>query len=706
LVSAVGFFPDEITMQVLSLLQSSLPHCQLALRLPGEEGSLVFPDQPWRVAGLEEWLETGTLEVRQGLPAGWLLLRIAPWNSSTRSGCLLCLQSLEEPGQATVEALSQTVRLVWQREESRRCESWRSQLLQSMLHQSLDLIALMQVDGRVFYHTPSLARLLQWGPQQGAVLNYLDWVHPDDRTLVRDRSLRVAGGEAIAAATEYRLLTQNRQQVHCVESWFSNVESQAGILFIVIHSRDISSRKAAAQTLLSRELRYRKLLNETRQAVFEFDASGVVTSVNDNWELVTGVSARCTLGRPLRDFFDLPETFELPLHLELACRSNPRGWVELWLHQERDHHDRWWGAVLDVSERSVLRRKLQDVGQLVDHVSEMVFRLNQEGRVTYHNSAGHVSASDCRPGLLGRKFFDEFCLPEGFFVEEVLAEVMQAGVWSGQLHQAGADGSCSLVAAHISKASPEEGGFLVTCRDVTRQAHLEDQLRSSQRLASLGLLVGGVAHDFNNLLQVIQGNCVLEQDFRRQRNLESTEYLSDIIEATDRAFTMTRQLLNFAGRGPAAKVTLDLIRVMPETIRLLNRWFPGELECQWASSLAEARVDFAPGQLQQVVLNLAINARDAMPRGGSLEVSLDGVETGYCLSFRDTGTGMTESQREKIFEPFYTTKGSKGTGLGLAVVHGIVSAHGGHIEVQSSLGEGTTFLIYLRKALESETGRA
>ena len=228
---------------------------------------------------------------------------------------------------------------------------------------------------------------------------------------------------------------------------------------------------------------------------------------------------------------------------------------------------------------------------------------------------------------------------------------------------------------------------------------LEEQWLAQQRLESVGLMVSGVVHDFNNLLQIISSNCSLEQIFRQEEGLPASVNLSDILDACERARIMTQQLLNFSIRQPTARVNIDLNAVMTEIMNLIQRWLPKQIQCSWKSNVIDGRVNFTPGQLHQVALNLAINARDAMvDEGGHLWVTLEAEKGDFRLSFSDSGVGMTEGQIEKIFDPFYTTKGSAGTGLGLSTVKSIISDHGGRIEVHSKPGEGTTFQVFIPRA--------
>lgn len=247
-------------------------------------------------------------------------------------------------------------------------------------------------------------------------------------------------------------------------------------------------------------------------------------------------------------------------------------------------------------------------------------------------------------------------------------------------------------------------------KDITAQREMEEQLRQSQKMEAVGLLAGGIAHDFNNLLAVIQLQTSLLLT-TRELAPRLRKGMEEIMEASERAANLTRQLLTFSRREQKHAKDLNLAEIVDTTIKLLRRILGEEIALETRYSAALPPVHADPGMMEQVLMNLAINARDAMPRGGRLTVTLErivadekrvaahpGVEAGafVCLSVSDTGMGIAPAHLARIFEPFFTTKEKgEGTGLGLATVFGIVEQHGGWVEVASALGAGTTFRVYL-----------
>ena len=248
-------------------------------------------------------------------------------------------------------------------------------------------------------------------------------------------------------------------------------------------------------------------------------------------------------------------------------------------------------------------------------------------------------------------------------------------------------------------------------RDISERKRLEAQLRQVQKMEAIGQLAGGVAHDFNNLLVVMRGNAELMMLDEDKLPASAKECLNQITEAAERASNLTRQLLTFSRKQVMQSRPLELNEVLGNMTKMLTRLI-GEnirLQCRYAPGLPRVQAD--AGMLEQVIVNLVVNARDAMPNGGQLEVGTDlatldeaqartnpegrpGVFV--CITVRDNGIGISPEDLQHIFEPFFTTKDAgRGTGLGLATVYGIVKQHQGWIDVVSEAGSGTTFKIYL-----------
>ncbi|MBP1179348.1 CHASE3 domain-containing protein [Methylobacterium sp. PvR107] len=266
----------------------------------------------------------------------------------------------------------------------------------------------------------------------------------------------------------------------------------------------------------------------------------------------------------------------------------------------------------------------------------------------------------------------------------------------------------------IRRTQMPDGGFVLTISDMTKRAQAEGVLREAQKMQAIGQLTGGIAHDFNNLLQVILGNlefvrAKLDGDGKLQSRIERAAW------AAERGATLTGQLLAFARKQPLAPAAIDLAATMPDLVPLLRRTLGEHIEVRYVESAGLWPAMADPAQLESAVLNLALNARDAMPGGGRLTIEIGNkvldeayardhaeVEAGdyTMLAVSDTGHGMTPDVVKRVFEPFFTTKpDGKGTGLGLAMVFGFVKQSGGHVKIYSEPNQGTTVKIYLPRAI-------
>ncbi len=350
--------------------------------------------------------------------------------------------------------------------------------------------------------------------------------------------------------------------------------------------------------------------------------------------------------------------------------------------------------------------------RLVENSQDGVFVI-AEGRVAFANEAFAAAFGRPLTETVGRRF-EELVAPEDVARVRGLQDDRLAGRETPDqyeircLHPDGV--GRTLVSVHVSTI--EDGGapaILGTARDLTEHRRLEEQLRLSQRIESLGLLAGGVAHDFNNLLMAIMGSAEL-----LARRLSSTEQSSEELEtirrSSQRAAELTRGLLAFARRQVLENVALDLNQVVEAVLPILRRLIPESIRIEFTAAPEPAGARGDRGQLDQVLVNLAVNCRDAMPDGGLIRISTATVSLGaeYCatrpwarpgrytmIAVADSGAGMPPEVLEHIFEPFFTTKErGRGTGLGLSVVFGIVKQHGGMIDVESTPAAGTTFRIY------------
>ncbi|MBI4577983.1 MAG: response regulator, partial [Planctomycetes bacterium] len=371
-----------------------------------------------------------------------------------------------------------------------------------------------------------------------------------------------------------------------------------------------------------------------------------------------------------------------------------------------------WRAVRHAVERhrrlllsetlAAVRAREADLEGLIEAHMDAVLLVDGAGRLVRVNAAAAAFFGRPREVMLGTPF--PYPLVLGESVEIEVPWPPGARVGEMKVSEVGYQG---------------ERHRLATIRDLTDRRRMEEELRQAQKMEAIGRLAGGVAHDFNNLLGVIMAYGELIQDGVDERDPIRAD-LEEVLKAARRAAGLTRQLLAFSRRQFIQPRPVDLREVVFEVEGLLGRLLGEDIAIDSRAAGEPWPVRADPGQVEQVVMNLAVNARDAMPRGGRLLIRLENVSLAALdvadlppgdyvrLSVSDTGEGMDDQTRMRIFEPFFTTKEKgKGTGLGLSTVYGIVKQHGGHIEAVSAPGEGATFHVWFPAAPGDEVaGRA
>jgi signal transduction histidine kinase len=340
--------------------------------------------------------------------------------------------------------------------------------------------------------------------------------------------------------------------------------------------------------------------------------------------------------------------------------------------------------------------------RIIENNADGIVIVDEQGRIRFINPAAELLFGRSAETLVGEMF--EFPVVTG---ENTEIDIVQP------------EGK-TLVAEIRAEATSWEGEtvLLVSLRDITDRQQLEEQLRQSQKMEAVGKLAGGVAHDFNNLLTVITGYSELLLKRTPDDQEAHRKDIEQIKKASQRAASLTRQLLAFSRKQMLQPKVLNLNQIVADLGKMLRRLIGEDVELVTVLTPELGLVKADPSQIEQVIMNLVINARDAMPQGGRLTVETRNIhlDKGYArryvdvepgpyvlLATSDTGHGMTPEIRDRIFEPFFTTKEQgKGTGLGLATVHGIIKQSGGHIWVYSEPGQGTTFEIYLPQIEETD----
>jgi PAS domain S-box-containing protein len=474
-------------------------------------------------------------------------------------------------------------------------------------------------------------------------------------------------------------------------------------------------QKRSAEALDASEVKYRSMVENIKEVIFQMNEFGHWTFLNPAWTAVTGFEVQPTIGTFFLEYVhDEDREHNRHIFLQLLsqrldyCRYETRFltkngkvrsvevYAQLTLNSDGTVLG-LSGSLIDVTDRKLAEHAVQKLAAFPQVNPNPVLEFAADGSLTYSNEAARELARSfgkedlagvlpADPGAIARD-----CLATG--QKRLREEVCIDGrtiIWS---------------------FFPVVANQVVHCygADVTDVLNLEAQFRHAQKLESVGQLAAGVAHDFNNILTVIQGysECLLA---RCQSDSTMSGPLKQISDAAKRAAALTRQLLMFSRKQVIQTKVLDLNSVLQNLANMLLRLLGEDisLEAEYLPELPLIEAD--TGMLEQIVMNLAVNSRDAMPKGGKLHIatSLVDINEDYaghhpdartgsfvCLSVTDTGCGMDRKTLDRIFEPFFSTKEvGKGTGLGLATVYGLVKQHQGWIEVSSAVGVGTTFRIY------------
>jgi PAS domain S-box-containing protein len=372
-------------------------------------------------------------------------------------------------------------------------------------------------------------------------------------------------------------------------------------------------------------------------------------------------------------------------------------------------------AFHDITSRRQAQEALKDQARqlqaLFDNTRDAVVIEDGEGRIVDANHAAAEMFGLARHDLFGRNIRES--MEEGYPIDENWDTFLQKGSFRGQRTLIRADGSRRIV-DFSATAHFLHGRHLAFYRDITQQQELEAQFRQAQKMEAVGRLAGGVAHDFNNLLMVI--GCYAEMVHNElPRDHISRKRTAQILEASRRAAGLTAQLLAFSRKQIVSPAIIDLNQVVGETTTMLRRMVGEDIDLRFSSAPALWAINADPDQIVQVLMNLCVNSRDAMPLGGDLTIATSNVTLHddaqhrfgalkipageyVALTVSDTGLGISKEVQGRMFEPFFTTKEvGKGTGLGLSTVYGIVQQSSGNISVESELGKGASFRIYLPK---------
>ena len=600
----------------------------------------------------------------------------------------------------------------------------------SLIENASDIVTIVGENGVFRYASPSVERVLGYAPGELLERNAFDYVHPDDIAIVGEALARAIHNPGSPQAAQFRFRARDGAW-RVLEAVGQARVDPGGSAQLIVNARDVTERQRQERALRENKERLRTVIAGAPLVLFALDRDGVFTMVEGRGLDAVGVRPAVLIGRAVFELFaDVPqaladvrraltgETFSSTVEVFGVV-------FETWYSPVRDADGVVAGVIgvgTDITERcraeAALRRSEESHRALVQHASYAIYRSSVDGRfLTVNPALVRMLGYESEQQLLAVDLpADVYADPDErrrilalFEVDDVVEGIEVS--WKRR------DGEAILVRLSgraVRRANGAIDCFETIAEDVTERRALEEQLRQSQKMEAIGQLTGGIAHDFNNLLTIILANAQLVAKVLPSGQGDAHADLRDVMSAALRGRVMVKELLGFARRSSLDLQPVDLGGLIADLSGFLRRILPADVEIvvSGGDDVPEVRADVHAAE--QILFNLATNARDAMPDGGVLRIETSrahltedqrhacgAVRAGehVCLTVGDTGVGMDPETRARVFEPFFTTKPpGKGTGLGLATVHGLVKQHGGGVDVDSEPGKGSRFRIYFPMA--------
>ena len=603
-------------------------------------------------------------------------------------------------------------------------------------------IASAGLDGAFVSVNPALCALVGRSEAQVLGAQVLGFTHPDDLPACQLELQRLAAGEIDSFTIDKRYLRPDGRAVWARAAVTltqadtrGEMRAEGGARQFVAVVQDIDAERRAQQALAASEERFRNVARVTADAVWDWDLlagtlwwnEGVQTLFgHDRSALEPGPESWTRRVHPddraaVRASFDAAvagrdERWSAEYRFARADSSYASVLDRALLMRDEDGRAlRVLGGMSDLTAQRLAEQRLRQQAALLDAARDAIVVRDLDDRITYWSRGAERLFGFSAEAAVGQSV--PVLLHEDPAVSDAArADVLARGEWVGVIpcrHQGGRAVMVDVRLTLLRDPAGQPEAVLAIKTDVTERVAMEARLQQAQRLEAVGQLTGGVAHDFNNLLTVIQGNAELlaEQLADNPRLLPLAQMAST---AAQRGAELTQRLLAFARKQPLQPQSVDAHQLLVGMDALLRRTLPEDIELELVRAAGLWPLLADPVQLESAVLNLVLNARDAMPQGGkiTLETANAWIDQHYAerhaevtagqyvlVSVSDTGTGMTATALERAFEPFFTTKGvGKGTGLGLSMVYGFAKQSRGHVKLYSEPGHGTTARLYLPRA--------
>ncbi|MBM3852253.1 MAG: PAS domain S-box protein [Verrucomicrobia bacterium] len=497
---------------------------------------------------------------------------------------------------------------------------------------------------------------------------------------------------------------------------------------------DITAEKRTAEALRQSEERFRQIAATTADWFWETDPDGLYTMASPTVVKILGYTAEEIVGR--KHFYDLldPEVCEKVKQVTFAAYERKEDLRNL--ENANRHKDGslvlletngvpildekgtllgYRGADTDITARKQAEDKLREQAALLDQASDAIYVYTPDGTVRYWSRGAERLYGWTRAEIVGHKL-TEFNLRDSDKPDEIAEALAQTGGWCGEKRRLSRNGKEVTVFCRLTAASDAQGTptVIIIDTDITEKKQIEARFLHAQRLENLGALASGLAHDLNNVLApVLMATGILKN---RMPEEGDRRMIATMEASAQRGSNIVRQVLSFARGIKGERVPVSIRHLLREMADIATETFPPTIEVEMEAPKDLWSVLADATQLHQVLMNICVNARDAMPQGGTLSLRAEnreideayaamtpGAQPGphVCVTVTDTGVGIAPEHRTKIFDPFFTTKGpGSGTGLGLATALGLIRNHGGFLQVDSTVGRGTSFAVFLPAAID------
>jgi PAS domain S-box-containing protein len=615
------------------------------------------------------------------------------------------------------------VRDITERKEVEKQLLWKTAFFEANVHSSLDGILIVDVKGNKILQNQRMIELWNIPPKFADETDdnqQRDWVanQTKDAPKFIDKVNYLYAHPDEISRDEIDLTNGK-----CFDRYSAPVLGHDGIYYGRIWSfRDITERKHADEKQRASEDRYRTLFDYAPDGIVIADPEGSYIDANKSICRMLGYNREELIGRSGSDIdaqseapkisVVLNEIKEASLHhheREIRRKDGSLFPAEVIVTPMPDGN--LLGMIRDTSERKRAEEQIAEQATFLDKAQDAIFVRDLEGKMLFWNKGAERMYGWTRKEVVSRKM-DELLYTHPKELKEAYRVTMSRGDWHGELQHLTKDGDELMIESRWTLIRDNEGlakSVLAINTDITEKKMIEAQFMRAQRMESIGTLAGGIAHDLNNILAPIMMSIGLLK--KTSSDPMSTKILETIEVSAKRGADIVRQVLSFARGLEGERIEVQLKHLLSEIQSIIKDTFPKDIRMEFSIPNDIWTILGDPTQVHQILLNLCVNARDAMPNGGSLSVKVENcvLDEHYAamnlqaqagryvqISVADTGTGIPPNLLDKIFEPFFTTKAiNKGTGLGLSTVMAIVKSHGGLINVYSEPNKGTTFKVYL-----------